>query len=44
MIFPIIANQTNGKDVNSISYTLGGKLKRNIQLLKEKFEYDISDF
>ena len=28
---------------NSISYTLGGKLKRKITILKEKFESDISE-
>ncbi len=39
MIFPVVnSNQQNG-----VSYTLGGKLKRKMTIMKEKFEVDISD-
>ena len=31
------------RSATSISYTLGGKLKRKIREMKEKFEFDISD-
>ena len=42
LIFPQAS--ANGQNChNTISYTLGGKLKRKITMLKEKFEVDISD-
>lgn len=45
MIFPQMhgAGGSQANNTNAVSYTLGGKLKRKIGILKEKFEVDISD-